>query len=99
MRISPSSVQANEGDYVELNCEILTGERANVQWSRRDGEPLPRDAIVGADNSIIFPRIQNQDLGEYTCTVQISSGVSGQAVAQISSYGKKDQRSLEISEL
>lgn len=95
--VEPRYVDASAGDYVVMNCDVRGQGRPRAVWTRLDGRPMPASAVVGADNSLTFRRIDPNDAGVYICTARSDSRpeIFGSADTRIDVGGKPVRRQFE----
>ena len=60
------------GATITIIVTITGAPPYNVQWSRKDGRPLPDGATIGSDYSLTIENAQAFDAGVYVVTVGTS---------------------------
>lgn len=62
--------QRKVGESVEMNCDAQEAEgtqRPNIQWQRRDGQPLQRNRVKVTGGNITIDNLVRGDFGYYQC--------------------------------
>ena len=72
-------------ETVTLQC-IADGEGLSYSWHRQDLE-LPHGAIGSTTNTLVIPRVREEDSGNYQCTVGNKFGVVSSDYAILSVTG------------
>ncbi|XP_033097920.1 basement membrane-specific heparan sulfate proteoglycan core protein-like [Anneissia japonica] len=70
--ISPEFLDLHEGQTAEFTCAV-SDSTAVVEWTRRDGRPLPANAALSG-NTLYLQSLRPEDSGEYVCTAGNSAG-------------------------
>lgn len=73
VRVSPQVVSTDDGDYVEVLCDVTGTPAPEIFWQRADGGRFP-DGVRFNDRELRFPAIRKTDEGQYRCTAQNSHG-------------------------
>ena len=64
------------GATITVTVTISGTPPYNVQWSRKDGQPLPDRVTIGGDYSLTIEDLQPVDAGIYIVTAVNSIGTS-----------------------
>ncbi|XP_046664143.1 protein turtle-like isoform X8 [Homalodisca vitripennis] len=64
--------QRKVGETVEMHCDAQEAEgtqKPNIQWQRRDGQPLQRNRVRVTGGNITIEGLRRTDFGFYQCVV------------------------------
>ena len=74
VNVSPDVVVRNEGDDVDMFCEVRATPPATVTWSRNGRELTSSGHVTVAGNHVVLRGVERSDAGVYSCTFKNVAG-------------------------
>lgn len=74
VNVSPDVVMRNEGDDVDMYCEVRATPPATLTWFKDGRQLLSYGHVTVAGNHVVLRGVARSDAGVYSCTFKNVAG-------------------------